>query len=419
MSRLETGVLEVDLRPVAPRGGGGAQALASLSQLERPIEDPRVRAAAPGAGPMPGLLERVVANVVVQRPALLTPRIARCASRRARWATGSTCASSTRARAWVSDDRDRVFEPFQRLGDRDQPGRVGLGLAVARGFTDANDGELDVEDTPGGGLTTVISAGRGQQPVPAPARHGLAVPVPDRPDETEARAGGGRESRARHDPRCWWWTTTPDAAGPLHQSAGPSVRGGGGPSGEEALHLAAERHPDVVVLDLGLPGIDGVEVVHGMRGWTTVPSSSCRSATERQQGRGPRRRGRRLHDQALRDERALGPDPGRRPAGADARRGAPVVKPRTSGRPGGQEGDPGRAEVHLTPNEWGLVGLLVRNRGRLVSQRQLLQEVWGPAYETETEYLRVLWPGPPQAGARPPHPRYFLTEPGMGYRFEP
>ena len=77
------------------------------------------------------------------------------------------------------------------------------------------------------------------------------------------------------------------------------------------------------------------------------------------------------------------------------------------------------ADVRLTPIEWGIVEMLVRNAGKLVSQRQLLQQVWGPAYGTETNYLRVhmahirrkLEPDPSQ-------PRYFVTEPGMGYRFE-
>ena len=75
-------------------------------------------------------------------------------------------------------------------------------------------------------------------------------------------------------------------------------------------------------------------------------------------------------------------------------------------------------EVRLTPTEWGVVELLVRNEGKLVSQVQLLKEVWGPAYEVETNYLRVfmaqirhkLEPDPSQ-------PIYFITEPGMGYRF--
>jgi two-component system KDP operon response regulator KdpE len=77
-------------------------------------------------------------------------------------------------------------------------------------------------------------------------------------------------------------------------------------------------------------------------------------------------------------------------------------------------------EVRLTPTEWHLIEVLVRNQGKLVSQRQVLQEVWGPEYGQETNYLRVyiaqvrrkLEPDPAK-------PRYFITEPGMGYRFEP
>jgi len=80
----------------------------------------------------------------------------------------------------------------------------------------------------------------------------------------------------------------------------------------------------------------------------------------------------------------------------------------------------GGDSVHLTPTEWDIVERLVRNPGRLVTQRQLLQDVWGPQYERETNYLRVhlaairrkLEPDPGQ-------PRYFITEPGIGYRFEP
>ena len=75
--------------------------------------------------------------------------------------------------------------------------------------------------------------------------------------------------------------------------------------------------------------------------------------------------------------------------------------------------------MHLTPTEWGIVEKLVRNRGKLVTQRQLLQEVWGPQYETEANYLRVYLAGlRRKLEPNPSQPRYFITEPGMGYRFE-
>ena len=76
-------------------------------------------------------------------------------------------------------------------------------------------------------------------------------------------------------------------------------------------------------------------------------------------------------------------------------------------------------EVRLTPTEWNLVEVLVRNRGRLVAQTQLLQEVWGPQYHDETNYLRVFMAQlRRKLEPEPAHPRYFITEPGMGYRFE-
>ena len=76
--------------------------------------------------------------------------------------------------------------------------------------------------------------------------------------------------------------------------------------------------------------------------------------------------------------------------------------------------------VRLTPTEWNVLEVLVRNRGKLVSQRKLLQEVWGPQYSTETEYLRVYLAAlRRKLEPTPSRPRYFITEPGMGYRFEP
>jgi signal transduction histidine kinase len=80
----------------------------------------------------------------------------------------------------------------------------------------------------------------------------------------------------------------------------------------------------------------------------------------------------------------------------------------------------GGTDVRLTPAEWQLLEILVRNSGRLVTQRQLLREVWGPAYETESNYLRVyLAQLRRKLEPEPSRPRYLLTESGMGYRFKP
>jgi two-component system KDP operon response regulator KdpE len=190
-------------------------------------------------------------------------------------------------------------------------------------------------------------------------------------------------------------------------------------TGEAALRLAAERHPDVVVLDLGLPGIDGIEVVAGLRGWTTIPIIVL----------------------SVRDgeaDKVAALDAGAddyvtKPFGmnellarmrAALRRNSPVDEEPIVATDAfsidlarkvvTREG----VEVKLTPTEWHLVEALVRNSGRLVTQRQLLQQVWGPQYGTESAYLRVH-----MAQVRrklepdPARPRHFITERGMGYRF--
>jgi two-component system KDP operon response regulator KdpE len=190
-------------------------------------------------------------------------------------------------------------------------------------------------------------------------------------------------------------------------------------TGEAALELAARHQPDVVVLDLGLPGISGIEVIRGLRGWTTVPIVilSVRDAER---------------------DKVAALDAGAddyvtKPFGmaellarlrAALRRAAPSTEAPTVTTPdftvdlASRRVTNREVEIRLTPTEWHLVEVLARNEGKLVAQRQLLQEVWGPEYGTETNYLRVhmahirrkLEPDPAQ-------PRYFLTEPGMGYRF--
>jgi two-component system KDP operon response regulator KdpE len=191
-------------------------------------------------------------------------------------------------------------------------------------------------------------------------------------------------------------------------------------TGEEGLDQAAHRHPDVVLLDLGLPGIDGVEVVRGLRGWSSVPIVVLSA-----------------RHQSLSKVEALdagADDYVTKPFGMDellarlravVRRTAPESEPVVevegltidlAAKRATRDGD----AVHLTPKEWDIVEVLVRHPGRLVSQLQLLHDIWGPEYETETEYLRVLM-GRVRRKLEVDHsrPRHFRTEPGMGYRFEP
>ena len=191
-------------------------------------------------------------------------------------------------------------------------------------------------------------------------------------------------------------------------------------TGEAALTVAARKHPDLVVLDLGLPGIDGIEVIRGLRGWTTVPIlvlSVRESETEKVEAL----------DAGADDyvTKPFGMDELLARLRAALRRAAPAEEEAVVETPdftvdlAAKRVMKPDGEVRLTPTEWHVVEMLVRNSGKLVTQRQLLQEVWGPKYETETNYLRVylaqirakLEPDPSQ-------PRYFITEARMGYRFE-
>jgi two-component system KDP operon response regulator KdpE len=191
-------------------------------------------------------------------------------------------------------------------------------------------------------------------------------------------------------------------------------------TGEGALQQAASQHPDVVILDLGLPGISGVDVIEGLRGWSRVPIIVL-SVRESEASK-------------VAALEAGADDYVTKPFGMDElvarlraalRRATPgeeaaiVETPDFTIDLAAKRVTRDGAEIRLTPTEWHLVEVLVRSAGKLVAQRQLLQEVWGPQYHDETNYLRVF-----MAQVRrklepePSNPRYFITEPGMGYRFE-
>jgi two-component system KDP operon response regulator KdpE len=191
-------------------------------------------------------------------------------------------------------------------------------------------------------------------------------------------------------------------------------------TGETALDLAARRHPDAVILDLGLPGIDGTDVVRGLRGWSAIPIVvlSVRDAESDKVA---------ALDAGADDyvTKPFGMDELLARLRAALRRATPADEPATVETPdfsvdlAAKRVVRGSDEVRLTPTEWHIVEVLVRNRGKLVTQRQLLKEVWGPKYEDETNYLRVYMAQlrrklEPESSS----PRYFITEPGMGYRFE-
>ena len=192
------------------------------------------------------------------------------------------------------------------------------------------------------------------------------------------------------------------------------------PTGEAALTLAARHHPDVVVLDLGLPGIDGIEVIRGLRGWSAVPIVvlSVREAERDKVA---------ALDAGADDfvTKPFGMDELLARLRAALRRAAPAEEEATVETEdftvdlAAKRVTTSTGEIRLTPTEWHIVEVLVRNRGKLVSQRQLLQEVWGSQYEKETNYLRVyLAQIRRKLEPDPARPRYFHTEPGMGYRFD-
>jgi two-component system, OmpR family, KDP operon response regulator KdpE len=195
--------------------------------------------------------------------------------------------------------------------------------------------------------------------------------------------------------------------------------------GQQALQVAASDHPDVVVLDLGLPDMDGSEVIAGLRGWTSVPIIVLSARADSGDKVSALDAGADDYvtkpfgmDELLARLRAAVRRASAVPATSDEE--AVVITPAFTVDLAAKKVLRDGTEVHLTPTEWGVLELLVRNRGKLVAQKQLLQEVWGPSYASETHYLRVyLAQLRRKLEPEPSRPRHLLTEAGMGYRFEP
>jgi two-component system KDP operon response regulator KdpE len=192
-------------------------------------------------------------------------------------------------------------------------------------------------------------------------------------------------------------------------------------TGAQALMVAAAEPPDIVVLDLGLPDMDGTDVVAGLRGWTAVPILVLSGRSD--------------SSDKVEALDAGADDYVTKPFGMEEllarlramsrRGGVPTEQPVVevgeatvdlAARRVTRDG----TDIRLTPTEWHLLEVLVRSPGKLLSQRHLLNEVWGPGYETAQGNLRLY-----MAQLRkklepdPAHPQHLLNEPGMGYRFEP
>jgi two-component system KDP operon response regulator KdpE len=192
--------------------------------------------------------------------------------------------------------------------------------------------------------------------------------------------------------------------------------------GAGALVAAAEHRPEIVVLDLGLPDMDGGEVILGLRGWTAVPvlvlsgrSDSVDKVEALDAGADDFVTKPFEMDELLARMRALLRRTG--PVAAEL----PVVELEAASvdlaaRRVTRDGE----AVHLTPTEWHLLEELLRHPGRLQTQARLLAEVWGPGYETAQGNLRLYVAQLRKKLEREPsRPRHLLTEPGLGYRFEP
>jgi two-component system, OmpR family, KDP operon response regulator KdpE len=194
--------------------------------------------------------------------------------------------------------------------------------------------------------------------------------------------------------------------------------------GNAALHATADDHPDLIILDLGLPDIDGVEVIRTLRAWTPVPIIVLSGRVDSRDKVDALDAGADDYvtkpfsvDELLARIRSVT----RRQAGPERDTTVQVGEYRVDLTKHQVESADGAGRtVHLTRLEWQLLEALISEPGKLLSQRQLLERVWGPTYRTETQYIRQY-----MAQLRrkfepePTRPRHLLTEPGMGYRFQP
>lgn len=202
-------------------------------------------------------------------------------------------------------------------------------------------------------------------------------------------------------------------------------------NGADALAVAIEQRPDLYMIDLGMPQLDGIEVITALRGWTSAPilvvsgrTGSVDKVEALDAGADDYVTKPFGIDELLARIRALT----RRVPGADAE---PLVtmadvtidlSAKTVTRSGGLPAGPGAASaetIRLTPTEWRILEFLVRNAGKLVTRQTLLADIWGSEHVTDTGYLRLyISQLRKKLEPDPAAPRFLLTEPGMGYRFD-
>jgi two-component system KDP operon response regulator KdpE len=199
-------------------------------------------------------------------------------------------------------------------------------------------------------------------------------------------------------------------------------------TGREALAVAADHPPDAIILDLGLPDIDGTEVIVELRRWYHAPIIVLSGRTSPGDKIGALDVGAddyvtkpfamaellaRLRAALRRDEAEVGRD---RPRQATVGRWLVDLTAHQVRRESGGEEE----TLRLTPTEWGILEILLRRPGQLVGSAQLLTAVWGPGFGQRTNYLRFHMARlRRKLEENPARPRHLLTEPGMGYRYQP
>jgi two-component system KDP operon response regulator KdpE len=193
-------------------------------------------------------------------------------------------------------------------------------------------------------------------------------------------------------------------------------------TGERAVQAAATENPDLILLDLGLPNMGGIDVIHAVRGWSPVPIIVLTVRDDERSKVAALDAGAddyvtkpfAINELLARVRAVLRRVSDSEPAPAVVTTDA--FRLDLAGRRARADGD----DVHLTPTEWAMVEFLVRHPERLVTRSQLITAVWGPNYEPDPNLLRVhLTHIRRKLEPDPSRPRYFVTEAGMGYRFEP
>ncbi len=398
MARIDAGAVSADVRWVHPQEiVEAARDQVELALRRHPVDvrlasdatvqlDPRLTAAA-----LAQVLENAARYSASGSPIAVDVDVS---------ADGLTIAVRDRGPGIASTDLPHLFERFYRGAEsKRRVAGTGMGLAIARGLLAAERGRIWADNCPEGGarLTMVIPAAR--RPATPLEYHVMTKPVRILLVDDEV--------------------SIQRAVAPLLRSRGYEVEVAG--TGEAALKVVASRPPDLVVLDLGLPDLDGTEVCRRMRLESPVPIIvlSARGAQP---------------DKV--DALELGADDYvTKPFGPDeliARiRVALRRVPSSTGAPSGRfrAGDLtidydrhrvllGDDEIRLTPKEFDLLELLARNADRVLTHRAILKAVWGPHAVDQPEHLWVLMAQlRKKIEADPSKPKYLLSEPWVGYRF--